>query len=131
MVAFLSFVVIVLLFAVLVLIAKAGELTGELKTGEYEYKTQSKINGYLLISFLILMFAGSAFAFKELVPVMIPKAASIHGEATDRLFNITMLIIGIVFVITQVVLFYFAFRYNESRGEQAYFYTHNNTLEVW
>ena len=61
---------------------------------------------------------------------MLPKAASIHGEKTDYLFNMTMLIIGIVFVITQVALFYFAYRYNESRVKEAYFYPHNNTLEV-
>ncbi|HWB62372.1 MAG TPA: cytochrome c oxidase subunit II, partial [Chitinophagales bacterium] len=58
------------------------------------------------------------------------KAASIHGVQTDRLFNITMLIITVVFVITQVALFYFAYRYNESRTKEAYFYPHNNTLEV-
>lgn len=130
MVAFLSFVVIVLLFVVLVLIARANELTVQLKGDKYDYTNQSRINGYLMMGFLILMFAGSAFAFKELVPVMIPKAASVHGVQTDKLFNITMLIIGIVFVITQIALFYFTYRYNESRGEKAYFYTHNNKLEV-
>ncbi len=130
MIAFLSFAVIVLLFTVLVLIAKANELANELKDGKRDYTTQSKINGYLLIGFLIAMFAGSAFAFKQLMPVMIPKAASIHGAQTDYLFNMTMVIIGIVFVITQVALFYFAYRYNESRVKEAYFYPHNNTLEV-
>ena len=45
------------------------------------------------LGFLVLMFAGSAYAFKELAPVMVPKAASIHGAQTDFLFNITMIII--------------------------------------
>jgi len=44
------------------------------------------------------MFAGSAYAFKELMPVMIPKAASVHGEKTDYLFNMTMIIILVVAV---------------------------------
>lgn len=130
MVAFLSFVVIVLLFAVLVLIARANELSLVLKSGKLDFNNQSKINGYLMLSFLIVMFAGSAYAFKILAPVMLPKAASEHGVKTDQLFNITMLIIGIVFVLTQVALFYFAYRYNESRGHESYFYPHNNTLEV-
>lgn len=130
MIAFLSFAVIVLLFTVLVLIAKANELANELKLGKRDYTSQSKINGYLLLGFLIAMFAGSTYAFKELAPVMIPKAASVHGEKTDYLFNMTMLIIGVVFVVTQVALFYFAYRYNESRVKEAYFYPHNNTLEV-
>lgn len=130
MVAFLSFVVIVLLFAVLVLIARANELSLVLKSGKLDFNNQSKINGYLLLGFLVVMFAGSAYAFKELAPVMLPKSASEHGVKTDQLFNITMLIIGIVFFITQVALFYFAYRYNESRGHEYYFYPHNNTLEV-
>lgn len=130
MVAFLSFVIVVLFFVVLVLIARANELTIELKDGKRDYTNQSRINGYLLLGFMVLMFAGSAFAFKELQPVMVPKAASVHGEKTDFLFNTTMLIIGIVFCITQVALFYFAYRYNESRGHESYFYPHNNTLEV-
>lgn len=130
MVAFLSFVVIVLLFAVLVLIARANELSQVLKSGKIDFTNQSKINGYLLLGFLVLMFAGSAYAFKELTPVMLPKAASEHGVKTDQLFNITTLIIGIVFFITQVALFYFAYRYNESRGHESYFYPHNNALEV-
>ncbi len=129
MVAFLSFVVVVLLMVVLVLVARASEITSELKD-KFDYFNQSRLNGYLLMVFLILMFVGSAYSFKELMPVMLPKAASIHGIQTDFLFNITMLIIGIVFVLTQVALFYFAYRYNESQGHEAYFYTHNNTLEV-
>jgi cytochrome c oxidase subunit 2 len=130
MIAFLSFAIVVLLFTVLVLIAKANEVTHELKVGKRDYTNQSRINGYLLIAFLVLMFAGSAFAFKKLTPVMIPKAASIHGEQTDNLFDITMLIIGIVFVFTQVALFYFAYRFNESKVKEAYFYPHNNKLEI-
>src|SRR4051812_38888667 len=130
MVAFLSFAIIVLLFVVLVLIARAQELTADLKDGKVSFHNQSRINGYLLLGFLIFMFVGSAFCFKILMPVMVPKAASIHGENTDFRFNITMLIIGVVFVLTQIALFYFAYRYNESKGHEAYFYPHNNTLEV-
>jgi cytochrome c oxidase subunit II len=130
MVAFLSFAIIVLLFVVLVLIARAQELTADLKDGKVSFTNQSRINGYFMLGFLIMMFVGSAYCFKILMPVMVPKAASIHGENTDFLFNITMLIIGIVFVLTQIALFYFAYRYNESKGHDAYFYPHNNTLEV-
>src|SRR5687768_5973685 len=111
MIAFLSFAIVVLLFVVLVLIARANELTADLKGGKVDYTNQSRINGYFMIGFLIFMFAGSAFCFKILVPVMVPKAASIHGVNTDFLFNVTMLVIGIVFVITQIALFWFAYRY--------------------
>ncbi len=130
MIAFLSFVVMVLLFAVLVLTARANELSQVLKTEKLDFTNQSKINGYLLLVFLVLMFAGSAYCFKELGPLMLPKAASEHGVRTDKLFDINMVIIGIAFFITQIGLFYFAYRYNESRVDEPYFYPHNNTLEI-
>ncbi|MCS6933819.1 MAG: cytochrome c oxidase subunit II [Chitinophagales bacterium] len=129
MTVLLSFIILVLLFVVLVLVAKASEISAELK-GKFDYIQQSRLNGYLLIGFLVLMFAGSAFAYKELAPVMLPKSASLHGIATDRLFNITTIITVAVFCVTQAALFYFAYRYNESFGHKAYFYPHNNTLEV-
>lgn len=130
MVAFLSFVVIVLLFAILVLIAKASELTTELKNGKVDYTNQSKWNGYLLLGFMVIMFAGSALSFKLLAPLLLPKSASLHGVRTDFLYDVTTILILVVFVITQAALFYFAYRYNESHGHDAYFYPHNNKLEV-
>jgi cytochrome c oxidase subunit 2 len=130
MIAFLIFATVVLLFVVLVLIARASELTADLKSGKVDYTNQSKWNGYFLLISLVVMFVGSAISFKVLAPVMIPKAASIHGVNTDYLFNLTMLIIGVVFVLTQIALFWFAYRYNESHGHEAYFYPHNNTLEI-
>jgi cytochrome c oxidase subunit 2 len=130
MTTFLVFAILVLFFMVLVLIAKASELASELKDGSRTYDNQSKWNGYFLLVFLIAMFAGSAYCFKWLMPVMVPKAVSVHGVKTDMLFNVTMIIILIVFVLTQAALFYFAYRYNESKGHKAYFYPHNNTLEV-
>ncbi len=130
MVTFLVFATIVLLFVVLVLIARAQELTADLRDGKVSFHNQSKWNGYFMLGFLVFMFVGSAMCFKILTPVMLPEAASEHGVKTDFLFNITMLIIGIVFVLTQIALFWFAYRYNESHGHDSYFYPHNNTLEV-
>jgi len=130
MIAFLSFAIIALLFVVLVLIARANELSVDLKGGKFDYTSQSRINGYLLLGFMVLMFAGSAYSFKVLYPVMLPISASEHGVKTDFLFNVTMVILLVVFALTQSALFYFAYRYNESRGHESYFYPHNNTLEV-
>jgi len=41
-----------------------------------------------------------------------------------------LVITGIVFVITQIILFWFAYKYQESDNRKAYFYPHNNKLEV-
>lgn len=132
MTGLLSFAVIVLLFVVVVLIARTSELTAHLR-GEYKDTSNiSKVNGILMISFLVLFFVGIAYCLKLFLPIMLPKAASVHGEKTDGLFNLTMIFLAIVFVLTQTALFYFAYRYNESKTSEAYFYAHNNKLElVW
>jgi cytochrome c oxidase subunit 2 len=46
------------------------------------------------------------------------------------MLKITIIITGIVFVITQFALFWFAYKYQESDNRKAYFYPHNNKLEV-
>jgi len=46
------------------------------------------------------------------------------------MLKITIVITGIVFVITQIILFWFAYKYQESDNRKAYFYPHNNKLEV-
>jgi cytochrome c oxidase subunit 2 len=43
---------------------------------------------------------------------------------------ITIVITGIVFIITQVCLFWFAYKYQHSEKRTAYYYPHNNKLEV-
>jgi len=43
---------------------------------------------------------------------------------------ITIVITGIVFFITQILLFWFSFKYQESDKRKAYYFTHNNKLEI-
>ncbi|MFN8276060.1 MAG: cytochrome c oxidase subunit II [Chitinophagales bacterium] len=130
MVAFIGFAVLVLLFTILVLIGRANELSEVLAGKADNYDAKSRWNGYALLAFVILFFISIMYQLDLLVPIMIPKPASYHGEATDRLFYITLFFISIVFVLTTAALFYFAFRYNQSKNKQAYFYSHNNKLEV-
>jgi cytochrome c oxidase subunit 2 len=43
---------------------------------------------------------------------------------------ITLAITGIVFVITQALLFWFSYKYQERENKQAFYFPHNNRLEV-
>ena len=47
------------------------------------------------------------------------------------MFNITLIITTIVFVITHILLFLFAYKYNYNKKKKAYYYPHNNTLEKY
>ncbi len=53
------------------------------------------------------------------------------GMICVSMFTITLILTTIVFVITQVALFYFAFRYAKKDGQKALYYSHNNKLEVF
>ena len=130
MTTFLVFAVIVLLYVILVLIGKANETSKLLSDKAFSYKSYSKWNGYFMLGFIILFFWSIAFQVKHLTPLMLPKSASYHGDETDNLFNVTLFFIGIVFFLTNGALFYFAYRYNESKNKEALFYSHNNKLEV-
>ncbi len=126
--------IVVLIFVIIFQIAKASEYVSVLRGEEGTRKQNNKINGFLLITFLILGLLGAywcneLFYKKTLFP---QGSASVEGEQFDFLFMVTTLITGIVFVITQVGLFWFAFKYQEKDGRKAYFYPHNTTLElIW
>lgn len=130
MTTLLVFAAIVLVYVILVLIGKANELSKAITGDSNNYEKDSKVNGYILLVFMVLFLWSAVLQVKYLTPMMIPEPASYHGVETDRLFNITLFFITIVFVLTQIALFFFAFKYNESRNKKAYFYSHNNTLEI-
>ena len=130
MVAFATFALIVFFFTILVLIGKANEQSEDLAGKGMNYDNKSKWNGYFMLSFVIIFFISIVYQVKLLAPIMIPKSASVHGDQTDNLFYVTLFFMTIVFVLTQAALFYFAYRYNQGINKEAYFYSHNNKLEV-
>ncbi|MEO5783870.1 MAG: cytochrome c oxidase subunit II, partial [Ginsengibacter sp.] len=56
--------------------------------------------------------------------------ASLEGENIDTMLWISIAVCGVVFLITQVLLFWFSFKYQESDTRKAYYFTHNNKLEL-
>jgi cytochrome c oxidase subunit 2 len=59
-------------------------------------------------------------------------SASAEGQNIDTMLWITIGVTGVVFFITQILLFWFSFRYQESDKRKAFYFTHNNKLElIW
>lgn len=128
----LSTVILVLLFVVLVYVAHASELAMVLNGEDKDTTKASRRNGYASLLFLIGFFVAVAWSCKEYLPALLPKSASLHGVETDRLYNEGMILMFLVFILTHIALFWFAYRYNESNNKVAYFYPHNNKLEaIW
>ncbi|WP_343304581.1 cytochrome c oxidase subunit II [Chitinophaga niabensis] len=129
---FLAVLVVVLIFVVIFQIAKASEYVSILK-GEKKSREQSnRINGFLMIVFLVLGLIGVWWCHDLFEGRMLGESASVQGDGIDSLIRVTFIITMIVFVITQILLFWFAFKFQEKDGRKAFYFPHNNKLElIW
>ena len=131
---YLSIAIIALIFVVIFQIAKASEHVSVLKGEEESRKQNNKINGFLMVTFLVLGFVGiyvcNEYLFSK--TLLAQPAASVQGEKLDEMLWVTLIITGIVFVITQVLLFWFAFKYQEQENRKPFFFAHSTKLElIW
>ncbi|MFM2439477.1 MAG: hypothetical protein RLZ16_474 [Bacteroidota bacterium] len=131
---YLSIAIIALIFVVIFQIAKASEHVSVLKGEEESRKQSNKINGFLMITFLVLGFVGvyvcNEYLFSK--TLLAHPAASVQGEKLDEMLWVTLAITGIVFVITQVILFWFAYKYQEQENRKPFFFAHSTKLElIW
>ncbi|MEO6819479.1 MAG: cytochrome c oxidase subunit II [Ginsengibacter sp.] len=126
--------IIVLIFLVIFQISKASEYVSVLKGEEKSNKQSNKVNGFLMIGFLILGLVGIWWCNKLYYPnnLFSYGAGSIEGQEIDKMIWITIVITGIVFFITQILLFWFAFKYQHTDKRRALYFAHNNKLElIW
>lgn len=90
------------------------------------------INGTLFAMFLVVGMYGVYWEYTVHGNMLLPDAASEHGEKIDQMFNITLIITTIVFIATHILLFAFSYFYQYSNKRKAYYYPHNNALErLW
>jgi cytochrome c oxidase subunit 2 len=122
--------VIVLVFVVIFQIAKASEYVSILKGDESSRKQNNKINGFLMLAFLIFGLIGVYYCHHILAGRILGESASKEGEKVDEMMYLTWIVTGIVFFITQILLFWFAYKYQEKENRKALFFPHNNTMEV-
>lgn len=130
-----SFFVIAILglgFLITFQIAKASEYVAVLRGEEKARKQANRVNAFMLLAFLIIGLIGVYYCNVKLRGKILGESASDHGVLIDRMLYITIALTGVVFVITQVCLFWFSFKYQESDKRKPYFYPHNNKLElIW
>ena len=126
--------VVLLVIVTLVQLTRVSELLGELKNQDINEVTDNdnKTQGvlYLVVGMGFIIFV--IWQMFEWNHLLLPPAASIHGEEIDLLMKFTMTLILVVFFIVTPMLFYFAYRYRGNKNNTAYFFAHNNKLElVW
>lgn len=126
------FIIVILLLGFLITfqIAKASEYVSVLRGEERSRKQSNRINAFLLLVFLIAGLIGVYYCNKTLSGKIITESASYQGDYIDTMIWITLGVTGFVFVITQIALFWFAFKYQASEKRKVFYYPENTKLEV-
>ena len=90
-------------------------------------------NSFNAISGVVFMFLSFAvifwYSYDQFENYFLPMASK-HAPEVELLFWVTMAVTFTVFIITQVVMFYFGYRYRYKKERKAYFYPENHKLEI-
>ena len=132
MTMFLTIAVVVLIFVVIFQIAKASEYVSVLKGEDISRKQNNKVNGFLMVAFLVLGLIGVWYCNKLYFgkTLLAQESASVEGARVDSMLWITIAVTGIVFIATQIILFWFAYKYQENDNRKVFYFPHNTNLEI-
>ncbi|MFT4093546.1 MAG: cytochrome c oxidase subunit II [Niabella sp.] len=131
---FLLITILLLGFIITFQIARATEFVSIIQGEERTRKQSNKINAVMLLLFLIFGLFGVYWAHHTLGDKILKfgSAASNHGLKVDKMLTYTLIATGLVFFVTQILLFWYSFRYREKEDRAAYYFPHNNKLEmIW
>jgi cytochrome c oxidase subunit 2 len=123
-------IIIVLLVIVIVLVfdilGKVGEIQGKAVIN------WNGINSKILLAFGLIGLVASGWEIYEhgKLTVFNQEPASAHGGEYDSMFMITLVLTGIVFFITQALLFWYGYKYKHSAKRKALFYPDNHKIEL-
>ncbi|MBI5915533.1 MAG: OmpA family protein [Bacteroidetes bacterium] len=125
---------LILIVIIVVQIGKVTDLAAKIRgEKEVQYETNRRGGSFMLLflaGFLVLIF-WSAWHYKNWMLGYGPHhGASAHGDELDSMFNVTLFFTGIVFVVTHIALFWFAYKYRGRKGVIATFIPHDNKLEI-
>jgi cytochrome c oxidase subunit II len=128
------FIILMVVFAfVLILqIAKASEYVSILKGEKKAQEQSNKINAFLMLIFLVLGLIGVWYCHQQLIPKYEPasKSHSVEGVEIDKMLMMTLWITGSVCLVTQVLLFYFSWKFQYKEDRKVYFFSHSTKLEI-
>jgi cytochrome c oxidase subunit II len=129
---FLIITLIVLVFIIIYQISKGSEYATVLRGQEKMNAQANRAIGWLLVIMFLLGMWGIWECNELFKGRLLPKAACRTGENYDSMFAVTVMVTGIVFFLTQALLFWFCFRYQSTEKRTSFYFAHNNKLElIW
>jgi len=129
-----ALIVIVLGVVAIAQLVRLYELSSKLRNeGEHETNSRdNRLNARLMLVFMGFLFIGFIYLMLTYGWTGRGEAASIHGRQTDSLLNLNFVIIIIVFYLTNALLFIFSYKYIRKPGVKAFYFPHDNKLEmIW
>ena len=124
--------VVLLVIVSLVQITRVSELLSELKKEDVNEVTDNDNNSQGILT-LIIGFAFIVFVIWQMITwnhLLLPPASSVHGMEIDSLMQVSMGLILVMFFLLTPMLFFFTYKYRGNKNNTAYFFAHNNKLEV-
>jgi cytochrome c oxidase subunit 2 len=134
MMTLLIIAVLILGFMVVLRLSRVAELASELRGDREEVipERENRISGRMMWAFGVVYMAFFIWVPFHYHDVFLPEAASTQGVWIDNLYSFAWWMLGIVFFGTNIALFYFAGKYYHRADRRAFWYPHNNKLElVW
>ena len=110
------------------------EISGKLrKNEEHEISNRdNNLNGKMMFGFMLALFAFFIYLMVVYGWTGRGSAASDEGVEMDWLLNLNFIIVIAIFFLTNFLLFFFSWRYVRKPGVPAFYYSHNNKLEmIW
>jgi cytochrome c oxidase subunit 2 len=121
----------ILILVILVLVFRIHTLVGVMRgTNQGKIGVANKINAVI---FPVFFFGGLAifyWSYQASKPYFLPDAVSVHGKVTDGIFWSVMLILLIAFLMTNILLYWFPYKYQYQEGKKAFFYPDNHKIEI-
>ncbi|MES2240359.1 MAG: cytochrome c oxidase subunit II [Bacteroidota bacterium] len=133
MTSLLVIIVLVLLAVALWQLTKIFDLTQVGTSSDSSQVANDKdnnIQGYLMFGFLAFLYIFTIYGLFAWGDMPLHTPASAHGAQVDYLMNMTWVLIFVVQAITQLLLYFFAFRYKGKEGQKALYFADNNKLEA-
>ncbi len=128
----LLFLLLCVFYAVIVKVMEVYSLSKDIQGRKGPKFDSRNFQGALFIVFLLVGLYGVYWSYSVQGPMSMHESASEHGLDIDFMFNVTLVITTIVFILTHIALFGFSYQYRGSKERKAYFYPHNNALErIW
>lgn len=130
MTGLLGLLMIALIIWIIFLLSKANEFVSDIKGEEHAEDSANRFNAWMCLAFLILGMIGFAWSVFHYAPMFLPPPASEHGAWIRQMFQVSTVPIVIVFFITHVMLFWFAYRYQYKKTNRAVHFAHSTKLEI-